>query len=260
MTRWAAGIEYCGTDFAGWQIQEHSPSVQQAVERALSSVAAHPVDTIAAGRTDAGVHAWNQVIHFDSEAPRPAHGWLLGANTQLPPPVAVRWVRAVDAAFDARRSARARRYRYVIHNGRARPGLLHGRVGWVIAPLDAGKMHRAAQALIGEHDFSAFRDSECQSRSPMRNVHAIEVRRVDAYIVLDVKANAFLHHMVRNITGVLVAIGEGKRPESWTAEVLATRQRTRAGVTAEADGLYFVGPEYPETFALPSAPVTVFPA
>jgi tRNA pseudouridine38-40 synthase len=260
MTRWAAGVEYVGTRYSGWQWQDHAPSVQQEVERVLSAVADHPVKVTAAGRTDAGVHALNQVIHFDSEAPRAPHAWLLGGNSQLPRDVSLRWVQPVDPAFHARFGATARSYRYVMWTSRARSALLDGRVTWLIDPLDAGRMHRAAQALVGDHDFSAFRDADCQSRSPVRQLHAISVRRQGDFTVLDVKANAFLHHMVRNIAGVLMAIGQGKQPEAWARTVLESRERKRGGVTADAAGLCFVGPEYPATFGLPPTPTPWFPA
>ena len=259
MTRWAAGVEYLGTRYSGWQWQGHAPSVQQEVERVLSTVGDHPIKVIAAGRTDAGVHALHQVIHFDSDAARAPHAWLFGANSQLPRDISLRWVQPADAEFHARYNATARSYRYVMWTGRARSALLEGRVTWLIAGLDAGAMHGAAQSLVGEHDFSAFRDADCQSRTPMRNLHAISVRQHGDFTVLDVKANAFLHHMVRNIAGVLMAIGQGKQPASWAQAVLASRNRAQGGVTAEAGGLYFVGPEYPAQFALPAAPAPWFP-
>jgi len=260
MTRWAAGLEYLGTRYSGWQWQGHAASVQQEVERVLSTVGDHPIKVTAAGRTDAGVHALNQVIHFDSDAARVPHAWLFGANSQLPRDIALRWVQAAEGEFHARHSATARRYRYVMWSGRARSALLEGRVAWLIEPLDAERMHRAAQVLIGEHDFSAFRDAGCQSRTPMRELQAIAVRRQGDFTVLDVKANAFLHHMVRNIAGVLMAIGQGKQPESWARTVLESRSRARGGVTAEAGGLCFIGPEYPAQFGLPPPPDPWFPA
>ena len=260
MARWAAGVEYLGTRYSGWQWQGHAPSVQQEVERVLSTVADHPVKVTAAGRTDAGVHALNQVIHFDSDAARAPHAWLFGGNSQLPRDISLRWVQPVDGEFHARYGATARSYRYVMWTSRARSALLDGRVTWLIEPLDAERMHRAAQALVGEHDFSAFRDADCQSRTPMRNLTAIAVRRQGDFTVLDVTANAFLHHMVRNIAGVLIAIGQGKQPEDWAAAVLASRNRARGGVTADAAGLCFVGPEYPDRFGLPPTPKPWFPA
>ena len=259
MARWAAGVEYLGTRYSGWQWQGHAPSIQQEVERVLSAVANHPVKVTAAGRTDAGVHALNQVIHFDSEAPRAPHAWLFGGNSQLPRDISLRWVQPVDAEFHARYGATARSYRYVFWTSRARSALLEGRVTWLVEALDAAAMHRAAQALVGEHDFSAFRDADCQSRTPMRNLSAISVRGQDAFTIIDVTANAFLHHMVRNIAGVLVAIGQGAQPETWARAVLESRVRAKGGVTAEASGLCFVGPEYPARFQLPPAPTPWFP-
>jgi tRNA pseudouridine38-40 synthase len=260
MTRWAAGVEYLGTRYAGWQWQGHAASLQQEVERALSSVADHPVKVTAAGRTDAGVHALNQVIHFDSEAPRKPHAWLFGANSLLPRDLSLRWVQDVAADFNARHSATARIYRYVMWSSRARSALLEGRVAWLIEPLDAGAMHRAGQALVGEHDFSAFRDADCQSKTPMRNLHSLAVRAQGDFTVLDVKGNAFLHHMVRNIAGVLIPIGQGKQAEGWAHAVLESRQRSRGGITAAPGGLCFIGPEYPARFGLPPAPAPWFPA
>lgn len=260
MTRWAAGVEYLGTHYAGWQWQGHAPSVQQEVERVLSNVAAHPVKVTAAGRTDAGVHALNQVIHFDSEASRAPHAWLFGGNSQLPRDISLRWVQPADPEFHARYSATARSYRYVLWSNRARSALLEGRVAWLVEPLDAERMHRGAQALVGEHDFSAFRDADCQSPTAMRNLHAIAVRRVGDFTVLDVKANAFLHHMVRNIAGVLMAVGQGKQPEGWVRAVLESRRRAEGGITAPPGGLCFIGPEYPGRFGLPPAPAPWFPA
>jgi tRNA pseudouridine38-40 synthase len=254
VTRWAAGVEYVGTQYSGWQFQGHAPSVQQEIERVLSRVGNHALKVTAAGRTDAGVHAYNQVIHFDSDAPRAPHAWLFGANSQLPRDVSLRWVQTAADDFHARYSAVSRRYRYVILPARARSALLDRRACWVTGTLDAAAMHRAAQALVGEHDFSGFRDSGCQSRTPMRNLHRIAVTSEPPFVVLDVEANAFLHHMVRNIAGVLIAIGQGERPESWAREVLDQRQRAAGGITAEPGGLYFVGPSYPERFGLPPAP------
>ena len=259
LKRWAAGVEYLGTAYSGWQRQGHAPSVQETVERALSSVANHPVTVVCAGRTDAGVHAYGQVIHFESTAPRASHAWLLGANAQLPRDVSLRWVQEARLDFHARYAATARRYRYVMRCGRARSALLADRAAWLIGDLDAAAMHRAAQALVGEHDFSAYRDADCQSPTPMRNVHAIAVRGAREFVVLDVQANAFLHHMVRNIAGVLMAIGQGKQTETWARTVLESRERARGGVTAEACGLYFVGPDYPAAFGLPAAPAPWFP-
>ena len=257
--RWAAGVEYLGGAYAGWQEQEGARSVQGELERALSQVADHAVAVTAAGRTDAGVHALQQVVHFDASVVRSVYAWTLGTNSNLPPDISLRWVRESTDTFHARFSAVQRRYRYVIHNHRARSALLEGRVGWWTHPLDAEVMHAAAQALVGEHDFSAFRDSQCQSKTPMRRVLSIAVFRRGDFVVLDVCGNAFLHHMVRNITGVLAEIGQGRRPRSWAREVLDLRDRTQAGMTVPACGLYFIGPEYPAEFALPAAPAPFFP-
>jgi tRNA pseudouridine38-40 synthase len=253
VSRWAAGVQYLGTAYAGWQLQRSVPSVQAAVQQALSAVAARPVEVVAAGRTDAGVHAHGQVIHFDVEVSRRADAWLLGGNSRLPDDVSFSWVREVRADFDARRSAVARRYRYVIRDSRARAALLLQRTAWVTRALDTEAMHAAAQALVGEHDFSSFRDAQCQSSTAMRCVTDIAVRRAGGLVAVDVRANAFLHHMVRNIVGTLLEVGYGKRAPSWVAEVLAARDRTRGGMNAPAEGLYFVAAEYPAEFAIPAS-------
>lgn len=254
MTRWAAAVEYVGTRYSGWQSQPHAISVQGELEAVLSKVAAHPVAVSAAGRTDAGVHGWAQVVHFDSPAARSPYAWLLGSNSQLPPDIALRWVQPVREDFHARHSALARRYRYVIHNHRARSALLADRATWLAWTLDADAMHRAAQALVGELDFSAFRGSQCQSTTPMRCVTDIAVRRERDFVLLDIRANAFLHHMVRNIVGTLLEVGYRRRPEAWVAEVLAGRDRNLAGMNAPAQGLYFVAADYPDEFGIPAAP------
>ncbi len=259
MRRWVAAVEYLGSHYAGWQVQAGRPSVQGALEAALSSIAHHPVATICAGRTDAGVHAFGQIVHFDSAAAREPQAWVLGGNARLPADISIRWVRPVDTSFSARFSAASRRYRYVIHNARSRSALLAARVTWLNYAIDADAMNRAAQALLGEQDFSAFRAAECQSATPMRKLHGISVRRSGEFVVVDVRANAFLHHMVRNIVGSLLEVGAHKRPESWIAELLAGRDRTRAGMTAAASGLYFVGPDYPAAFYLPAVSEPWFP-
>ena len=256
--RYALGVEYDGGGFLGWQrlsksgTPDDTTTVQAALEGALSSVADAQVDTICAGRTDAGVHAQCQVVHFDSDARRDPRGWLLGATTRLPPAVCVRWCRPVADDFHARFSARARRYRYTLVNRLARPALERQYLGWEKMPLDAGAMHRAAQALLGENDFSAFRTVHCQSPHAMRNLHAISVARQGERVVIDVQANAFLHHMVRNIVGSLLLVGAGEKPEGWIGEVLALRDRNRAGPTAPPQGLVFVGPLYPDQWQLPA--------
>lgn len=254
MPRIALGLEYDGSAFAGWQSQAHARGVQAVVEAALSQVADHPVEVIAAGRTDAGVHAAMQVVHFDTTAMRSERGWVLGATTNLPAQVSALWAREVPQAFHARYSAMARRYRYLILNRTSRPALAAARVCWVRDRLDESLMREAAGHLIGEHDFSSFRAAECQSRTPMRHVYEITVERSGALVMLTVRANAFLHHMVRNIAGVLIAIGTGKRATSWSAEVLAARDRTKAGITAEASGLYLAGIQYAPALQLPSEP------
>lgn len=260
MPRWAAGLEYLGTHYRGWQQQQAGiPSLQAAFETALGAVANHPLSLQAAGRTDAGVHAFQQVVHFDTDAARTPYAWVMGSNRLLPADLSVRWVQPVPAHFQARHSAYARRYRYVIHNHRARSAWLGDRATWVVYALDAEAMHEAAQALCGERDFSAYRASECQSPTPMRNVHAVRVRRRGDFVVLDICANAFLHHMVRNIMGVLLEIGQGRRPISWAAELLVGRDRRRGPATAPAQGLYFAGPSYPADFGLPDGTAVWFP-
>jgi tRNA pseudouridine38-40 synthase len=250
--RIALGIEYDGTDFLGWQRLSHGPTVQGAVESALADIAAEPVQVTCAGRTDAGVHARNQVIHFDTQAQRTMRGWTLGTNSRLPGAVAVRWARQVADDFHARFSARARRYRYTILNRSARPALEARYVCWERAPLDAPAMHAAAQFLVGEQDFSAFRTAACQARSPQRCVQAISVVREGDRVVLDIQANAFLHHMVRNIAGSLRVVGRREQPPEWIAQLLSGRDRALAGPTSAAEGLVFLGPLYPVEFGLPA--------
>jgi tRNA pseudouridine38-40 synthase len=249
--RLALGLEYDGRDYAGWQHQGHSRAVQTVVETALARVADHPVHITAAGRTDSGVHATLQVIHFDTEVARSPRGWMLGTNSNLPPDVAVQWVQPVAESFSARRSALARTYRYLIDNRLPRPALGHGRATWERRPLDAARMHAAAQALLGEHDFSAFRALSCQARSATRQVSVARVWREGDLVQFEIRANAFLHHMVRNLAGSLLDIGAGEQPEGWLAELLAERDRSVAGATARPDGLYLIDVEYPAEFGLP---------
>lgn len=259
--RIALNIEYDGSAFKGWQLQHHEVrTVQAVVESALSRVAAHPVRVVCAGRTDTGVHAVGQVVHFDSAAERAPRNWVLGANSRLPREVAVSWARPVDARFHARFSAQSRSYRYLILNRATRSSLLAGRTTWVHRPLDADRMQAAAQALRGTHDFSSYRAIGCQAKSPVRTLHAIGVIRRGDLIDLCVHANAFLHHMIRNIAGVLLAIGRGERPVDWAAEVLQLRDRTLGGVTAPPDGLYLERVWYPDEFALPPPPPVPFVA
>lgn len=251
--RIAVGLEYDGSRYRGWQRQESAPSVQAEVERALAFVADHQVAATCAGRTDAGVHALGQVAHFDTGAVRTARSWVLGANTRLPPDIALLWAAPVADDFHARYSALARSYRYLIHNRQSRPAVLRHRVCWVHEPLDEAAMHAAAQALLGEHDFSAFRAAECQSRTPLRRVERIEVTRRGDFVALGVTANAFLHHMVRNIAGTLIAVGRGEHPVEWVREVLESRDRRTAGHTADAGGLYLAGVLFPVGTGLPVA-------
>lgn len=255
--RYALGIEYDGSAYQGWQRlaargSADDRSVQGAVETALSFVAGHPVEVVCAGRTDAGVHAECQVVHFDSPSDRGERGWVLGATSRLPADVCVRWCVPVAADFHARFAARARRYRYRILNRAIRPALARHYLTWERRPLDADAMHRAAQALLGENDFSAFRTVHCQARHARRDLQAISVRRAGEIVEIEVRANAFLHHMVRNIVGSLLPIGRGERPEAWMAELLAARDRTAAGPTAPATGLVFLGPRYPREWQLPA--------
>ena len=243
--RVAAVVEYDGTDYAGWQSQAHAGAIQDAVQDALSFVAGHPIEVVCAGRTDSGVHAIGQVIHFDTEVARSARAWVLGANTKLPPAIALQWAGEVDGTFHARHSAVRRTYRYCILNRSARSALHRARTAWIHRPLDAAAMDRAAQTLIGEHDFSAFRSVECQSPTPVRRVESASVRRSGDYVWIELTANAYLHHMVRNIAGTLLEIQKSADPAAAMARVLAGRDRRRAGMTAPAAGLYLWRVEYP---------------
>ncbi len=263
--RYALGVEYDGSDFLGWQRlskpggepggKARAPeeaTVQQALETALSSVADTRIDTVCAGRTDAGVHAACQVVHFDTAVEREPRGWVLGTTTRLPESICVRWCLPVADDFPARVSARARRYRYSILNRPVRPALGRQYLSWERRPLDADAMHRAAQALVGEYDFSAFRTVHCQAPHARRDLHDISVRRRDDEVVVEVQANAFLHHMVRNIVGSLLLVGRGEAEEGWLGELLAGRDRTVAGPTAPSAGLVFLGPKYPQEWGLPA--------
>ncbi|MBP2848943.1 tRNA pseudouridine(38-40) synthase TruA [Dickeya oryzae] len=249
----ALGIEYDGSRYYGWQRQAEVDSVQGCLEAALSQVANERIDVFCAGRTDAGVHATGQVVHFTTHAVRKDAAWTMGVNANLPPDIAVRWVKTVDEAFHARFSATARRYRYVIYNRRFRPAILSHGVTHYYLPLDAERMHRAGQCLLGENDFTSFRAVQCQSRTPWRNLMHLRVTRLGDYVVVDIKANAFVHHMVRNIVGSLMEIGCGNQPENWMAELLAAKDRTLAAATAKADGLYLVAVDYPPHFGIPCA-------
>ena len=249
--RLAVGIEYDGSGFNGWQFQNNGVSVQEKVEHALSFVADHPVRVVCAGRTDTGVHAVGQVVHFDTDARRSERSWVFGANANLPKSVAVVWAREVGESFHARFSAQARRYRYVIFNRPVRPTFLAYRVTWDHRLLDAARMAQAATCLLGEHDFNAYRASECQAKSPIRTVHELNVFRQDDLVIIDIRANAFLHHMVRNIAGVLMAIGAGEQPVNWSQQVLESRERALGGVTAPPYGLYLMHVDYGPEFDIP---------
>ena len=251
--RVALGIEYDGTSYNGWQRQKNGIGVQQRLEEALAAVANDDVEVTCAGRTDTGVHASGQVVHFDTSAERSDRGWLLGANTNLPPDINVSWAKRVSEEFHARFSATGRSYRYVILNRLQRSALHRHRAWWVHQPLDERRMHAAAQQLVGEHDFSAYRAAGCQSGSPMREVTAITVSREGDWVFLDVSANAFLMHMVRNITGTLATIGQGEQRLDWALDVLESRDRKSGGVTAPPHGLTLVAVEYPADFAIPAA-------
>ncbi len=249
--RIALGVEYNGANYRGWQTQQPGvASVQAALEQGLSRIASSPVQVVCAGRTDAGVHARGQVVHFNTVAQRPQHAWVLGTNTVLPADIAVLWAREVDADFHARFTCEARHYRYVVHNRLARPGLWRDRVTWIHHHLEVAPMQAGARLLLGEHDFSSFRAAACQARHGIREVQRLEVRREGEFVVMDVVANAFVHHMVRNIAGVLIAVGSGLQAPEWVGEVLAARDRTQGGVTADAAGLYFMGTRYPERYGI----------
>jgi len=251
--RIAALVEYDGSGFSGWQWQDDAPSIQQVVEQALSSVANEPVRVTVAGRTDAGVHALGQVIHFDTTAKRSDHAWLRGTNSNLPPAVAIQWVGEVNDEFHARFSATGREYHYVIQNRPVRPTVLARRVTHEYRVLDTERMQVAADSLLGTHDFSSYRAMQCQAKSPVRTLRELSVRRVGEWVILRVRANAFLHHMVRNLAGVLMDIGAGECKPGWAREILEARDRTLGGITAPPDGLYLTGVEYPQGFGIPSA-------
>lgn len=259
MVRLAVGLEYDGSAYAGWQAQSAALGVQPVVERAFSAVADAPVEVVCAGRTDAGVHARQQVLHFDTDAVRGMRNWTLGANTRLPADIAVRWVREMPLHFHARYSATSRTYRYVILNVPTRPALAARRATWLHRPLDVSRMREAAVPLLGEHDFSAFRAAGCQAKSAVRNVIALDIERAGDAVIITVTANAFLHHMVRNLAGLLIAIGQADEPCERAGVVLATRDRTQAPATAAADGLYLWSVCYPAEFGVPTEVSAMMP-
>ena len=252
--RIALGVSYDGSAYHGWQRQDGVASVQETLERALSSVADHDVTIVCAGRTDAGVHATGQVVHFNTDASRSIHSWIFGANSNLPHDVNVLWAKSVDSGFHARFSALGRCYRYIIYNDKIRPALLHHAIGWQYRELDELQMQKAANFLLGQHDFSSFRGAECQAHSPIRTVDTLNIIRKNKMIILDIKADGFLHHMVRNIVGVLMLIGSGLKPVQWIQEVLEAKDRQVAGMTASPYGLYLVKVYYPDEYGFPQMP------
>lgn len=254
MQRIALGIEYDGANYSGWQKQHHCPSIQTHLEKALSQIATVPISVICAGRTDARVHASGQIIHFDTPVLRQNIAWIKGVNTHLPHDIRVLWAKEVDSAFNARRSAISRRYCYVIVNRPISPGILRQGASWVREALDETLMQEGAQYLLGTHDFNAFRATQCQAKSSVRNVTAINVKRQGSNIIIDISANAFLHHMVRNITGTLLMVGQKKYPPVWVKEVLASKDRKAAGFTAPPQGLYLIKVCYPSHFEIPEHP------
>jgi tRNA pseudouridine38-40 synthase len=249
--RIALGIEYNGYGLYGWQVQQGFPTVQSTLQDALSKIANEPIHLYCAGRTDANVHATDQVVHFDTRAKRHIDAWIWGTNAHLPPGIVVRWAKMVDYHFHARFTAIARRYRYIIYNHPIRPGILSRRVTWHYYPLDIEPMCLAASQLLGEQNFNSFRSSQCNAKTPMRNVTDINIKRQGDFVILEIEANAFLHHMVRNIVGVLLKIGSGARPPSWMQEVLEAKNRRAAAETAPPDGLYLIKVSYPEPYIFP---------
>ncbi|NBX84922.1 MAG: tRNA pseudouridine(38-40) synthase TruA [Gammaproteobacteria bacterium] len=253
--RIALKIEYDGSEYHGWQAQQELRTVQYQLEQALSKVANEPIEVVCAGRTDTGVHATHQIVHFDTENHRSLRAWIHGTNSSLPKDMCVRNAFNVTEDFHARYTATFRRYRYVIFNSSIRPGLLRSHVSWQYRHLDHSAMNKSAQVLLGEHDFTSFRSVECQSKTPMRDIKLIKVFRSSHFVVIDISANAFLHHMVRNIAGVLMAVGTGKQPEGYVTEVLEAKDRRLGAETASPYGLYLVGVTYPEQFNIPAETV-----
>lgn len=253
MQRIALGVEYNGNGFRGFQAQKHDPiTVQGFLQKALSEIADESIELVCAGRTDSGVHATAQVVHFDTLATRPDRAWTMGINTKLPDGISVTWSQRMPFDFHARFSAQSRTYRYIIQNTQSRPAIQNGQVTWDKRRLDVKAMQLAANILIGEHDFSSFRAAQCQAKNPTRTINYLTVREYGCFIVTEISANAFLHHMVRNIMGVLLTVAADERPVSWVKQVLAAKDRTQAGITARAAGLYLVSVDYPNSFNLPS--------
>ena len=247
----AFGVEYCGTAYFGWQQQAISPTVQECIENALSKVADHQVRVHCAGRTDTGVHATSQVIHIETDAIRGMHNWVFGSNAILPNDISLLWAKEISNDFHARYSATGRTYRYIILNRHARSGMTANKVTWVCRSLDDKNMREAACYLVGEHDFTSYRALSCQAKSPVRKVKRLDIKRHGDYIILEIEADGFLQHMVRNITGVLMTIGLGEKSTSWAKQVLEAHDRTLGGVTAKPDGLYLIGVDYPLEFGIP---------
>ncbi len=249
--RVALGVSYDGHPYEGWQSQPSGRTVQDQLEKALSQFADQRISTLCAGRTDAGVHGLMQVVHFDTQAERTAHAWVRGTNSLLPRDIAVQWAQIVPPEFHCRASAQSRRYAYLLLESPVRPSMDAHRVGWVFQPLNLERMQAATQHVLGEHDFSSFRASACQALSPVKNIMRIDISRRGAYWRFEFEANAFLHHMIRNLMGCLIVIGQGKQPPAWMAEVLAARSRDAAAPTFAPDGLYFLGPRYDAHWGLP---------
>jgi tRNA pseudouridine38-40 synthase len=249
--RIALGVEYDGSSYCGWQSQADGRTVQDVLQRALSQIACESISVVAAGRTDTGVHALEQVVHFDTHAVRQLSAWVRGVNAILPKNIAVQWAHPVPDEFHARFSAQARSYRYLLINRPVRSAIQHGKAGWFHAPLDVGGMREAAQYLLGEHDFSSFRAAECQAKSPVKNLAQLDIQQQGELITLDLQADAFLHHMVRNIVGCLVYVGKGKHPPQWLKGILESRNRNQAAPTFAPDGLYLRHVTYDAKWALP---------
>ncbi len=245
------GVEYNGHNYCGWQKQMIPDTIQAKLETALSIVADSPVETYCAGRTDAGVHATQQVVHFETNVQRDNHSWVFGGNSHLSKDISITWAKSIDDDFHARFSAKSRTYQYLILNRRARPGVWNGKVTWECRDLELSRMKKAAQCLIGEHDFTSFRAVACQAKTPVRTIHELLIQQSEQWFLITVRANAFLHHMVRNIAGVLMTIGMGKEDINWAEEVLYAKDRTAGGVTAAPDGLYLVDVSYPDKYAIP---------